>query len=168
MDLACPICRYPFGSGGNLVQISSYFPSARSFSMICSIKFLETVSFTVSFSTYFSSVYLHFPPKSGIFLCFFLTCVSPGDTAFKSKEYTTINFFIFKGFALLFFADPLGGQNAGYFLPKALLNDHEICRCRGDELSGLLRTAGYMDIAHMSSCPVHAGSDQKGILGKPR
>ena len=49
---ACPKChvliakppiRYPFGSGGNLVHTSLYTPSARSLSISCSIKFLETV-----------------------------------------------------------------------------------------------------------------------------
>ena len=44
IDLACPICRYPFGSGGKRVTTSVYLPSARSLSISCSIKFFETVA----------------------------------------------------------------------------------------------------------------------------
>src|SRR5688572_29475084 len=38
MLLACPICRYPLGSGGNLVTIDLYLPALRSSSMISSKK----------------------------------------------------------------------------------------------------------------------------------
>src|SRR5271170_7922833 len=40
MDLACPICRYPFGSGGKRVCTSpSYFLVSRSRSTVSRIKF---------------------------------------------------------------------------------------------------------------------------------
>ena len=39
MLLACPICRYPFGSGGNRVTISLTLPDFRSSSMMSVIKF---------------------------------------------------------------------------------------------------------------------------------
>jgi hypothetical protein len=40
IDLACPICGNPFGSGGNLVTISLYLPDFRSSSTIADKKFL--------------------------------------------------------------------------------------------------------------------------------
>ena len=48
MDLACPICKYPFGSGGNLVTTLVHLPSLISWSMIFSIKLREmTSSFSI-------------------------------------------------------------------------------------------------------------------------
>ena len=71
MLLACPMCRYPLGSGGKRVCTVSYTPSARSLSIICSIKLREVFSSVFSalsvFTAFSSSLSLIFrisPPRS--------------------------------------------------------------------------------------------------------
>src|SRR5215213_8624352 len=45
MLFACPMCKYPFGSGGNRVCTRPpFFPAARSASMICSMKLRDDFS----------------------------------------------------------------------------------------------------------------------------
>ena len=39
IDLACPICKKPFGSGGKRVIIFLYLPESKSLSIISVIKF---------------------------------------------------------------------------------------------------------------------------------
>src|SRR5262249_36072475 len=41
IDLACPKCRYPFGSRGNRVTIALCLPEARSASLTCRLQFDE-------------------------------------------------------------------------------------------------------------------------------
>ena len=53
MDFACPICKYPFGSGGKRVCIPSvYLPSFKSSSIALCTK-LEAINSAIIFSPSF-------------------------------------------------------------------------------------------------------------------
>ena len=70
MLLACPICRYPLGSGGKRVCTWSYTPSARSLSISCSMKFLLSLSsFSSITSLIVSDPFLFLYPSISSYPC---------------------------------------------------------------------------------------------------
>ena len=98
MALACPMCRYPLGSGGNRVCMRPPFlPSARSCSTSCSTKL----------RLFFSSI--GFSSVTDIIYCFFLFY-----TYYYYSSFSRVLTLVFK-------CSPFGLQKESFYSPKGVL-----------------------------------------------